>query len=233
MWKRRFDYPILKKLDSFQFEPSRLLADYKQISSKIKFNGLMTQYDGLCKTHDKLPDFFLKKGQTPDETASYSQLALSQWDDNYSLDQRREKSGTLWDKTYPKGNKLADERFYKKPIDEIPPYLSSVLDKFRPYLHRCRFAKLDAKSKISPHIDYDTTYGIRLHIAIKTNEMCTNSGINKNGEIVTNHIPADGSIWFVNQGVKHWAKNAGKTERVHLILSLDTQKYIEHLSYTD
>ena len=191
----------------------------------------MSEYDGLCRTHNKLPSFFLKKNQIPNNKASYSQLALSQWDHEYSLDHRTEKSNTIWDSTYPKKNKMADERFYRKPVQGIPNYLSSVLDCFRPYLHRCRFAKLNAKSEVLPHIDYDTTYGIRLHIAIKTNDRCINGGLKADGTSVEDHIPADGSVWFVNQGVKHWAKNNGNSERIHLILSLDTQKFIEHLAF--
>lgn len=227
MWKKRFDYPVLGKLNQFQFDPHLLFNDFEEMSANTKFNGLMAEYNGLCSTHNKLPDFFLKENQAPDENASYSQLALSAWDSDYSLEMRPERSGTLWDTTFPKKNKLADERFYRKPVEGIPPYLSLVLDTFRPYLHRARFAKLNAKSQVLPHIDYDTTYGIRLHVAIMTNADCVNGGLQEDGTPLEGHIPADGSIWFVNQGVKHWAKNNGDSDRVHLIMSLDTQKFIE------
>lgn len=227
IWKKRNHFPLIQKIEGYQFDAKKLLSDYEKLAATLSYDGLRAEYDGLCKTHDKLPQFFLKDGEVPNQKASYSQLALSKWDDNYSLNSRLEKSGTLWDRVYPKNTCFADERFYRKPIDGLPVYLAHVLNEFRPYLHRCRFAKLNPNSEVLPHIDYDTTYGIRLHIAIKTNQQCTNGGVDKNGTRKDLHIPADGSVWFINQGVKHWAKNDGDSERVHLIMSLDTQKFIK------
>jgi len=91
-------------------------------------------------------------------------------------------------------------------------------------IHRTRFAKLAPHSSVKPHIDYDTLYGVRLHIAFETNDDCVNGGWDKNGLQTKVNIPADGSIWFVNPGVKHYAINDGATERNHLILSLDSQE---------
>jgi hypothetical protein len=230
MWKDRSAFPIVAKLEHYKFDSVQLLADYLYMAQQQNFNALMSEYDGLCKTHNKLPQFFIEGDSCPDEHASYSQLALSEWDQNFDLSKRTQLSETMWDRLHPKRKSIADERFYRKPIDNIPSYLASVLDAFRPALHRCRFAKLNAKSEVRPHIDYDTTYGIRLHIAIKTNQNCVNGGLDKKGHIQIQHIPADGSIWFVNQGVKHWAKNEGDSDRVHLIMSLDSQKFIEHLA---
>lgn len=230
MWKDRSQFPILAKLEGYQFDAARLLADFHALSKTHRFNGLMAEYDGLCKTHNKLPKFFMDGEHCPDETAPYSQLALSEFDESYSLEARTERSGSLWDFMHPKRDKIADERYYRKPIAGLPSYLESVLSDFRPYLHRCRFAKLDAGAEVRPHIDYDTTYGVRLHIAIQTNDGCVNGGRAKNGQEEERHIPADGSVWFVNQGVKHWAKNFGQSERIHLIMSLDSQQPIAHLA---
>jgi quercetin dioxygenase-like cupin family protein len=41
------------------------------------------------------------------------------------------------------------------------------------------------------------------------------------------HFPTDGSVWFINPGVKHWATNDGDAERVHLILSVDSQDILD------
>lgn len=229
MWQKRHYFPAIAKLQKFKFDPNKLFNDYQEILEQKNFDGLMSEYAGLCSTHNKLPDFFLKQGESPNEQASYSQLALSAWDDNFDLEKRTEKSGTIWDYTYPKKNKLADERFYRKKAFELPSYLDSVLNEFRPFLHRCRFAKLKSNSEVLPHIDYDTTYGIRLHIAIDTNGKCSNGATLENGNTVSEHIPADGSVWFVNQGLKHWAKNLGDTDRVHLIMSIDSQKFIDDI----
>lgn len=227
MWKSRDHFPVISKIKDLQFDSEQLLKDYFKILETKKYDSLGKEYDGLCKTHNKLPSFFLKTNENTDAHASYSQLALSEWDENYSLDKRPSRSGTIWDRTYAKKNILADERFYGKPIDGIPSYLASVLKEFRPYLHRCRFAKLNPHCEVKPHIDYDTTYSIRLHIPILTNDKCINGGISKDNVIIETALPADGTVWFVNQGVKHWAKNDGDTPRVHLILSIDSQKFIQ------
>ena len=52
---------------------------------------------------------------------------------------------------------------------------------------------------------------------------CFNGGWDKSGNEVKQHIPADGSVWLVNPGVKHYAVNGGNTARNHLIISLDSQ----------
>ena len=95
-----------------------------------------------------------------------------------------------------------------------------------PGAHRTRFANLAPKSEVKPHIDYDTLYGVRLHIALSTNDECFNGGWDKDGNEISYHIPADGSVWFVNPGVKHYAKNNGDTPRNHLIISMDSQEML-------
>jgi hypothetical protein len=82
---------------------------------------------------------------------------------------------------------------------------------------------LAPQSEIKPHIDYDTIYGVRLHIAIETNELCFNGGWDENGKEFKFHIPADGHVWFINTGVKHFAANNGDTPRIHLVMSVDSQ----------
>lgn len=45
-------------------------------------------------------------------------------------------------------------------------------------------------------------------------------------------MPADGHVWFVNPGVKHFAVNHGSTERVHLIISADSQSLLSFFDLT-
>jgi hypothetical protein len=229
MWKSRYDLPAITRLPQFQFDPVRLRDDFLRMTENKKFDGLSVEYEGLCATHHELPQHFLRPDEPMDD-GGYCQLALSEWDENYSLEQRTELSQSKWDRLHPKHTKRADERFYRKPVSDIPPYLTSVLERFRPYLHRCRFAKLKAGREVLPHIDYDTTYGIRLHIAIQTNDRCVNGAVRKDNSKIEEHVPADGSVWFINQGLRHWAKNHGDTERVHLIMSLDTQSFLRDLA---
>ena len=132
------------------------------------------------------------------------------------------RSGTRWDSRVAKRDERADERWYRKLQDDTPEYFKYVFQRI-PGAHRTRFARLAARSSVKPHIDYDTTYSIRLHIAIHTNADCVNGGEDMVGTKIEQHIPADGSVWFVNPGMKHWAHNLGKTPRDHLIVSVDGQ----------
>ena len=40
------------------------------------------------------------------------------------------------------------------------------------------------------------------------------------------HWPADGSVYFLNQGLKHGVYNGSDIERVHLIINMDSQDLI-------
>ena len=160
------------------------------------------------------------------QKTSYQQLSLTEYDSTFSLDDRTEKSNSVWDKRIAKKNKKADERWFRKIKSDVPDSFRELFKLFDYKIHRTRFAKLSPHSNVKPHIDYDTLYGVRLHIAFETNDYCINGGWDKDNSETKTHIPADGSVWFINPGLKHYAENNGETERNHLILSLDSQKWL-------
>ena len=237
IWKKRTELPVYKQLKQFSFDPDLLREAYQEYVNNKTWDGIGNEYAAMCETYTKLPSMFFKKEELEGveracdidwERASYQQISLVDFDESYNLDQRTEKSGTRWDTTVAKNNPRADERFFRKRHQDVPEYFNHVLDTIgREIVHRTRFAKLNPKSQIKPHIDYNTEYGIRLHIPIITNEGCTFGGINPvTGETQERHFPTDGSVWFINPGVKHWAKNDGDQERVHLIISVDSQEIL-------
>ena len=235
MWKNRHELPVIDKLN-YQFDIDKLRSELKLFAQNKVWDGLGSDYAHMCETHTKLPKMFFKEEELEEvdcvcdldwETSSYQQLSLTEFDDTYDLSQRKEKSGTAWDTRVAKKDPKADERWYRKVKDDVPPYLREILSTFKGS-HRTRFASLAPYSEVKPHIDYDTTYGIRLHIALETNEKCYNGGWDKHGNEIQSHIPADGSVWLVNPGVKHYAVNGGGTPRNHLIISLDSQKVLQH-----
>lgn len=235
-WKGRYELPVIARLN-IRFDIERLRAELAQFEQGKIWDGLGSDYASLCETHTKLPKMFFKEDELEGishvcdldwEHASYQQLSLTEFDDEYSLDQRTEKSGSVWDDRIAKHKTEADERWFRKVKDDVPPYMREILSYF-PGSHRARFSNLAAHSKVKPHIDYDTLYGIRVHIALTTNDNCFNGGWDKDGNEIKFHIPADGSVWFVNPGVKHYADNDGDTSRNHLIISLDTQSILDAL----
>lgn len=234
-WKNRWELPVIKRLD-IRFDIDRLREELKQFSANKVWDGLGSDYASLCETHTKLPKMFFKDEELEGVSCvcdldwtntSYQQLSLTEFDDTYDLSQRTEKSGSIWDDRIAKHKVEADERYFRKLKEDVPPYMREILSHFDGKAHRSRFSTLAPHSTVKPHIDYDTLYGIRVHIALETNDKCYNGGWDKDGNEVKFHIPADGSVWFVNPGVKHYAINDGDTSRNHLIISLDTQEIIK------
>lgn len=233
-WKGRYELPVLRRLN-IRFDIERLRKELNKFSTGKIWDGLGSDYASLCETHTKLPKMFFKSEELAGinhvceldwEHTSYQQLSLTEFDETFSLDKRKEKSGSAWDSRIAKGKVEADERWFRKVKNDVPEYLREVLSTF-PGAHRARFANLAPYSEVKPHIDYDTLYGIRLHIVFETNSECYNGGWDKDGNEIKEHFPADGSVWFVNPGVKHYAINNGNTPRNHLIISVDSQEVIE------
>lgn len=233
IWKGRHELPVLKRLP-LQFDIGRLQNELQNFAERKVWDSLGSEYASLCETHVRLPKMFFR----PDELegihhvcdmdwkkTSYQQLSLTEFNPEYSLSARENHSGSVWDHRIAKQNPKADERWFGKVKKDCPPYLAEILGSI-PGAHRARFARLAPHSQVKPHIDYDTLYGIRIHIALATNTHCTNGGWTSEGREVRAHIPADGSVWFVNPGVKHDAINDGDTPRTHLIISVDSQELI-------
>lgn len=238
-WKGRYELPVIARLDQYKFDIQLLKSELEQFAGDKVWDGLGSDYAHMCETHTRLPKMFFKEEELAGvdcvcdldwEKTSYQQLSLTEFDKDYDLSKRTEKSGSVWDNRVAKKDPKADERWYGKIKDDVPPYLREVLKTF-PGAHRTRFAALAPNSEVKPHIDYDTLYGIRLHIALETNDQCYNGGWDKEGNEVRDHIPADGSVWLVNPGVKHYAVNGGNTPRNHLIISLDSQAILNGLTH--
>lgn len=233
IWKDRHELPVLKRLN-ITVDIDRLRAELAGFAEGKVWDGLGAEYASLCETHTRLPKMFFKPEELEGiecvcdldwEKTSYQQLSLTEFDETYDLSQRTEKSGSQWDNRVAKHRTEADERWFRKVKGDVPPYMRELLG-FFPNAHRARFARLAPFSTVKPHIDYDTLYGIRIHVALETNDECYNGGWDKDGNEVREHIPADGSVWFINPGVKHYAVNNGPTPRNHLIISLDTQSIL-------
>jgi hypothetical protein len=234
MWKNRHELPVLHKLN-WEIDIERLSKELEEYAGVKVWDSLGVEYASLCETHTKLPKMFFKEEELDGvdcvcdldwEHASYQQLTMTEFDETFDLDQREEQSGTMWDSKIAKRKPDADERWFRKLKDDVPPYLREILSKI-PGAHRTRIARLAPNSEVKPHIDYDTTYGVRIHIPLRTNPRAYNGGWNKEDQHIMQHMDADGSAWFVNPGVKHYAVNAGDTPRDHLIISVDSQKILE------
>jgi hypothetical protein len=95
------------------------------------------------------------------------------------------------------------------------PYFRDVLARFKCPIDAARLMRLTPGSVIKDHSDHDLAaeWGYaRLHIPV-----CTNPDVDfrLSGERVT---MAPGSVWYLRLADRHSVINAGKTDRVHLVL---------------
>ena len=121
-----------------------------------------------------------------------------------------------------------DERNYTKLVDWVRgTYIEEVLNKFKSQYTRCRFNVVRPGGYILPHIDYNTDYSVRYQIPIQTNDWSYFGIQRKNEKPDVRHFPADGSTWFFNPGWNHSAWNMGKTDRIHMIISVNGQEDLE------
>ena len=67
----------------------------------------------------------------------------------------------------------------------------------------------------------------RFHLALETNPYCLFMYRDSSNEHSTYHVPVDGYVYSVNAGEKHTFLNAGKTTRLHILVTLMDPKYVK------
>ena len=225
-WLDKNQLPPFKRLN-IKFDPIKLKDELDTLMHLRGFDAYDKEYKELFHGNSSTdPERAQNKNMTSIKD-QFNTLPLTVFDDDFDLSKRVEMSNSIWDRRVAKNNTKLDERFYRKPVEGIPEHTASVMRAFEPFVHRTRYTRLCAGQRIDEHVDYDTKYSVRLMMAIDTNDQCTNSWRMPDGSIETCHLPADGSIWFINQGLPHWAINDGTTDRIHLILSVDSQSVLE------
>ena len=226
--------PFLKL--PYQFDMNKILEEFEKFKDLSLYDDLNPSnpdsaygdfYNSSTKL-DHLKKFINEKEQAIYGSEFYKQLSLTEFDGDtapreFSQDNRLgtyRKSTIINDEKY---NPVLDERRYTKRKDICTGYWNHILDTFKAPVTRTRFAYMAPGHKIKPHIDYNTTYSIRVHIPIITNNGAFVFVKDKNGTHKM-HMPADGSVWFLNTGMTHWVENNSSEGRVHLVISLNGQE---------
>ena len=135
-----------------------------------------------------------------------------------------------------KGDNLpptANEMLWDYPLDDYRgSYFEEAINaNFKAETCRARIHLLEPGKDISPHIDYDPSYGVRVICPISGTEGVTNF-FWYNGEKQEYNLPADGSVYFLNTGFKHAVENRGTENRIALVWTLKSQEDIECLLLT-
>ena len=231
---KRRHFPLFGKATGPSCDIDKIRAELSYLE---EINGWkdMTLDSELVKNLIKGRECLTSKFQDNDGAyTNYHQILLTEFNSSDSAMPDRSVSDRL--KNYKLDVKRTipelDERNYNRPrafLDKTPE-LKKVLNHFSDRLMRARFAKIKAGFSIKPHIDYDTTYGIRLHLAINTNDQCFLwARRSKSENFEKFFVPDDGCFYFVNAGFEHYASNEGLSDRSHLVLSIYGQQDIAHL----
>ena len=123
----------------------------------------------------------------------------------------------------------ADEHNFGMLTEKVEGPIKEALDKFKSPFARVRFATLAPRSSVDPHIDYDPSYVTRYHIPIVTNKDCWMC-VDKDRIVRKVNFAADGRVYFLNTGFKHWIENNSDQWRVHLIVDTQTQADLKNLT---
>jgi hypothetical protein len=253
--KKRQHLPLMAKLN-FKVDIDKLLKEFYEFGydNFDMYNGLSygnNTEDGLV-VRRVLLEYFLtdeekearKDKLVADGGEAYKMLCLTEFNGdpekhnknlaqqlegtNLSPQQFARRMEKISDPSHPNYTPIADEKLYDKRNEFCKGYVDEVLNMIEEnigHVARTRYAVLKAGEEIKPHLDINTDKAVRIHIPLITHE---NAVIGTKGKKRTYemHLPADGSVWFLNQGYEHWVKNDSDVDRVHLVVVVTGQKGI-------
>lgn len=219
--KLKYKLPNIIELP-YKFDIARLKLELDKISGKFK--GVLEANGTLCANNHNLVksvyDHFEQVNLTVFQGQS-SEISLDLCESTYNDNSAKKR---LRRENIDAG---LDERNYNYPTEDFTgSYFEEVVKTFKCPAIRVRLTKLRAGKSLTPHIDYDPSYATRIIIPIETNEQCINQFWRKE-EYSECHLPANGSAYFLNTGVKHNVVNNGLTDRVALMFSLDGTQDIQ------
>jgi len=203
MLKRR-DLPNYLELP-YQFDIKKMQDSCAELM-KLDWNALESEYKDLLELYKYTlaPNFDIYN-----EDKGYMQFSFTEYD------------GT---------GDPTQEYFYSKRNEHCVGIWKEIMDTFKGQVTRVRLARMLPNTKIEAHIDYDTTYSIRVQVPVFTNKDVFFYTQRVGEDVIEKlHMPANGSCWFSNPGMLHWVENNGLTDRIHLIVSIKGQEDLENL----
>lgn len=199
----------------------------------LDFGG---EYVHLCNQYNETHTKFISEEESQRQRGHYNgqmyrQFALTSFDSKTypgvelmaAIPDKRRAIRSASDRSSLTYLPQLDERNYCVPNERAKGAFLEILKSFKAKFTRVRLAVLMPGFEGQPHIDYNTDYSIRVHIPIVTNKDATFSYV-VGGKTEEFHMPADGSMWYVNTGYTHFVKNLGTEPRLHLVVNLESQE---------
>lgn len=205
--------------------------DYKDIQydQQNEFSGLVKSNEFTVNSH------FLGEGEKELNSDSYRHKYLTGFNEEVRTDvpdtqknirqrlERLQKTSRIY-------TPESDELNYGRRLDTDKGLFDPVLNYFESRLCRVRLAAMSPHFQIKPHIDHDPSYITRYHMPLITNDKCTMHVIRHDNGLEREEVArfkADGHLYFLNTGFKHWAENNSEETRLHLIIDVHGQKELE------
>lgn len=214
---RRHQLPgFLKLPDTYKFDIDKILEVFQNNFDELKKG---TGRDFIVSQCDR--------GYSTYSEGNYNLYSVTEFDESFEP----EDNGVMKNIAEAKKDPRWDERKYTKIADWAKgTYIEEVLKSFKGQVSRCNIRVMDAGGSISEHMDYDTTFSMRYHIPLVTNDKSYFTTRQKGAkEVETFRMEADGSTYFLNQGLPHAAYNDGDTPRIHLMVCVNGQEDITDL----
>lgn len=231
----RKQLPFVAVLKNFRVDVGEILAhcrnnDLLDINkyNDIKYSANSKHQSFLVSNEFCKTNFFTEADAPSLEGEKYKQLYLTDFDETKASDKVDLHNTNIFERTKrldpndPRYLPEADELNYGVRNKYATGPFANILDMFKAKVTRVRLAYLTAGFEIKPHVDYDPSYIVRYHIPLITNNDVIMGFTHKNVDYLY-HMPSDGSVYFFNSGIKHWVKNNGKEDRLHLIIDTHGQ----------
>ena len=236
---RKYNYPAFAKLEHIKFDLDLLRAEVSKLNEQ--WVNVFQANRGLCATHQDLAED--NHGHFDQINLTYFEPSLNEFLDLTDLKQEC--------KIIAQGDELGKTKTQRhrtkiKRLDNLPPamnehnwyhplpiyqgsYIQQAIEsQFNAKPIRVRLTRLKTGKHLTPHIDYDTTYAVRVIVPISGTDGVTNVFWPRNNR-EEHHMAADGSAYFLNIGYKHSVEHDGDQDRVALMFSLAGQDDIQDL----
>jgi hypothetical protein len=203
--------------------------------SESNFKSVLEINKGLCGIHHTLAstvyDNFFQIGLT-DSEVSKDDITLEECELSHDLIsgngimsgiKNRVKVSTDINSPYNEKTYTKKNSFYH----DNAVLFDGIFSRFKSTPTRIRLVKLLANTNVSPHIDYDPSYSVRVIIPIISPSDCLNIFWQHNTPISFNM--GEGIAYFLNTGYRHAVVNLSKEDRYTLLISVDGTNDIDAL----
>ncbi len=233
----KYNYPAYAKLPDVHFDIDKLKAEVARLNDQ--WVNVYQANRGLCATHEDLADanhmHFDQINLTYYEPSLNDVLDLTDLKTECRAIASSDSLGSSRTQKYrTKVNRLENlppamnehNWFHPLPIYQDSYIRQAIEGQFKSTPIRVRLSRIRAGKYLTPHIDYDPSYAVRILVPISGAEGVRSVSWVR-GERLDYNLKADGSAYFLNVGFKHSVEHDGTEDRIALMFSLPTQEDVE------